>query len=343
MLILGIETSCDETAAAIVENGRIIRSSAVHSQVEQHKKYGGVVPEIASRAHVEAICALTEQCLTEADIKLCDIDAVAVTYAPGLIGALLVGVNFAKSLAYKIGKPLVPVHHIRGHIASLYLRHPRFKPPNLAFVASGGHTSIIAVRGYCAYETVAQTCDDAAGEAFDKIGRVMDVPYPGGKEIDRLASIGDPGYLPIPHAKVSGNELDFSFSGIKTYVINHINTLKQKNGEISEKTKADIAASFTKNVIGAVIARIDGALKKTGMASLSASGGVMANSHITAALKQYCAGNGIALFLPTLDLCGDNAAMIAAQGYYELAAGHTAGIGLNACAVKNIGENYMGQ
>lgn len=332
MLILAFESSCDETSAAVCEfdgGGYLIRSNIIASQIETHKLYGGVVPEIASRAHCDAISGITYEALETAGVTLADIDAVAVTATPGLIGALLVGVNFGKALAYANNKPLVPVNHIRGHVAANYYAHPDLKPPFLALVASGGHTSLIKVTDYTTYETIGRTRDDAIGEAFDKVGRVMGLPYPGGAEMDRLASFGNRDAVKFPSAAVVGDNLDFSFSGLKTAVINHLHTLTQKGEAYSRE---DIAASFTKVVVSSVTKKLGMAIDQTGLTQLVIAGGVAANSHLRAALEEFAGRRGLAFYMPPRSLCGDNAAMIAAQGYHEFLAGVRADTSLNAKA-----------
>ena len=330
MLILAYESSCDETSAAVVSmNGgeRRIVSNIVASQIPIHALYGGVVPEIASRAHCEAISRITGESLSAAGVSLGDIDAVAVTYTPGLVGALLVGVNFAKSLAYSAGKPLIPVDHIRGHVAANYFTYPDLEPPFVALVASGGHTSLIHVTGYTDYETIGRTRDDAIGEAFDKVARVLGLKYPGGAEMDRLASKGDPSAVKFPSAAIADDSLDFSFSGLKTAVINHVHTKQMKGEEISRE---DIAASFTADVSKSVVKKLDLAVSRCGAEAVCAAGGVAANSHLRAALKRFAKKKKIRLYLPEPGLCGDNGAMIGAQAYYEYLAGNTADLTLNA-------------
>ena len=336
MLILGIETSCDETSAAVVKDGREVLSNIVLSQSDIHARYGGVVPEIASRAHTEAIYPICEQALSQANVRLSDIDAVAVTYAPGLIGALLVGLNFAKALAYKSALPFVPVNHIKGHIAAAYIDYHELEPLFLAFVASGGHTSILDISNYLDYATIGATRDDAIGEAFDKVARVMGLPYPGGMEIEKLANLGNAQAVKMPFARIDGSELDFSFSGVKTHVINYTNTIKQKNGELSEIDKRDIAASFTENVIQSITSRLRVALRTTAHKKLVCAGGVLANSHIRAALKNLCDEMNVELYIPPKKYCGDNAAMIAAQGFYEYRAGNIGELNQNAFAVSKF-------
>lgn len=332
MLILAIESSCDETSAAVCEfdgDTRKIRSNIIASQIETHKLYGGVVPEIASRAHCDAVSGITYEALDAAGVTLSDIDAVAVTSNPGLIGALLVGVNFAKALAFANGKPLIPVNHIKGHVAANYFEYETLKPPFLALVASGGHTSLIKVTSYTDFETVGRTRDDAIGEAFDKVGRVMGLPYPGGAEMDRLASLGNPDAIKFPSAAVVGDNLDFSFSGLKTSVINYLHNAEQKGEGISRE---DVAASFTKTVTSSVTKKLKMACDATGMRNIVIAGGVAANSHLRAALEDFCKKRKLSLYIPPRSLCGDNAAMIAAQGYYEYLAGVRAGTDLNARA-----------
>lgn len=336
MLILGIESSCDETSAAVVEDGRRILSNVVSSQVEIHALYGGVVPEIASRAHTEALCGVVGEALKRAEVKISDIGAIAVTYGPGLIGALLTGLSFAKGLACYCEKPLVPVHHIRGHIAANYPVHPELKPPFSALVVSGGHTSLIRVEDYTVFKCIGQTRDDAAGEAFDKVARVLGLPYPGGLMMDRLASKGNPSAFHFTPAVVHDSEYDFSFSGLKTSVINHIHTLTARGYELTEKDKEDIAASFTAALIKTITTRTELLFERTDDPAFVLAGGVAANTHLRKAVSEMCEKSDKTLCLPPLSLCGDNAAMIAAQGYYELLAGHTASLSQNAFATLGI-------
>lgn len=333
MLILSIESSCDETSAAVVEMSegtRQIRSNLVASQIAVHAQYGGVVPEIASRCHIEAISGLAYGALEQAGVTMSEIDAIGVTNRPGLIGALLVGVSFAKSLALAWGKPLIPVHHIRGHVAANYLCHPELKPPFLALVVSGGHTSLIEVPDYTTYRTIGRTRDDACGEAFDKVARVMGMPYPGGAEMDRLASSGDKHALNMPSAAIAGDTLDFSFSGLKTFVINYLHNKEQKGEEYSRE---DVAASFTADVCTSIVKRVGEAQQKTGYDTIVLAGGVAANSHLREALLKYTRKHNLNFFMPDRSLCGDNAAMIGAQAYYEFLAGNLADSSLNAYAV----------
>ena len=333
--ILGIESSCDETAASVSENGRTILSNVVSTQIEEHKKYGGVVPEIASRRHCENILGVVDKAIADAGCTMDDIDAVAVTYAPGLIGALLVGVSFAKGLAMSTGKPLIPVHHIAGHIAANYIAHPELEPPYLCLVASGGHSLIVKVEDYTKFSVIGRTHDDAAGEAFDKAARVLGLPYPGGVQIDRLAATGDPNGCKLPHPKVTGGEFDFSFSGLKTAVINTAHNAEQKGIEIN---KADLAASFQKTVSEILADTTVRAAKSLGYKTIAAAGGVTANSGVRAKLEAECEKIGAKLYLPPLSLCGDNGAMIACQGYYDYLAGKRADESLNATATLSLDD-----
>ena len=335
MKILAFESSCDETAVAVVEDGRRILSDAVASQADMHALYGGVVPEIASRKHVEAIAGLTEQALRSAGCTKSNIDAVAVTYAPGLIGAVLVGLSFAKSVAYAWKVPLIPVHHVRGHIAANYLAFAELEPPFLALAISGGNTLIVDVRDYTDLKILGATRDDAAGECFDKAARVMGLPYPGGKPMDELARQSAGGVYKLPRAKVDGAELDMSFSGLKTAVVNLAHHAEQ-TGEALDR--AALARDFTEAVSAELVPRAMTALKRTGYHVMAAAGGVAANSIIRSDLERACAAAGCRLYLPPLKLCGDNGAMIGAQGYYEYLAGHIAGMELNAYATRDISE-----
>ena len=332
MYILGMESSCDETSAAVlrVEGDRMeIASNIVASQVETHRLYGGVVPEIASRAHIEAVSGVTREALETAGITVKDLDAVAVTAFPGLIGALLVGVNFAKSLAFANQIPLVAVNHIKAHVAAAYLSDASLKPPFLAVVVSGGHTSIFEVRDPIDFEEIGATRDDAAGEAFDKIGRVIGMPYPGGAALDKLAYEGDPHAIKLPSPALGKDTLDFSFSGLKTAALNYINHCNQQGEEIP---RADLAASYTEAIVSGVAAKAEQALLQTGHKTLVLAGGVAANSHLRARLEKVCKKNGAKLCVPPLSLCGDNGAMVAAAGYFEYRAGHFSATDLNAMA-----------
>ena len=336
MYILGMESSCDETSAAVVEMGegvRAIRSNIVASQIEVHRLYGGVVPEIASRAHVEAITSITQEALREAGITLADVGAIAVTAFPGLIGALLVGVNFAKSLAFANQIPLVPVNHIHGHVAAAYLSQPDLEPPFLALVVSGGHTSIYKVSSYTVFETIGATRDDAAGEAFDKVARVLGMPYPGGAEFDKISYGGDKNAVKLPSPALAGDNLDFSFSGLKTAALNYINGTRQK-GE--EPNVPDLAASYTHTIVQAIVKKASAALDLSGSDKLVLAGGVAANSHIRRELELMCRSRGASLFVPRISLCGDNAAMVATAGYFEFLVGNLSSTSLNASANDNI-------
>ncbi len=333
MLILGIESSCDETAVSVVKDGREILSSVIASQVEEHKLYGGVVPEIASRRHSECIQSITSQALAQANVTIKDIDAIAVTYAPGLIGALLVGVNFAKGLALANKIPLVPVHHLRGHIASNYITNKELKPPFLCLVVSGGHSHIIKVDDYTKLEVIGKTRDDAAGEAFDKAARAMGLSYPGGIVMDKLAENGNDNAFTLPRPKVDGCPLDFSFSGLKTAVINILHKASQKNEEIN---KEDLCASYRKAVVDCLTTNFIKAAKEGGYKNLVLAGGVSANRLLRREMQDKAKKIACNLYMPSLDLCGDNAAMIAAQGYYEFKAGKTADMSLNAVAQRDI-------
>lgn len=330
MYILAFESSCDETACAVLEmdkDKRILKSNIIASQVDIHALYGGVVPEIASRAHIEAISKITYEALDVAKVSIEDIDAICVTNGPGLIGALLVAVNFAKSLAFANNIPLVPVDHIKGHVAANYLTHTKLEPPFLALVVSGGHTSFFDVKSYTDFVEIASTRDDAAGECFDKIGRVMGLPYPGGAAMDKLAAQGDKNAIPFPSPAISKDTLDFSFSGLKTAVVNYINTKNQKGEELP---RADIAASCTHSIVDAIKSKVKMALEETGYKKIVLAGGVSANSHIRQGIEDVCKKKGAQFYAPELCLCGDNAAMIGAQGYYEYLNGTVADECLNA-------------
>ncbi len=342
MYILGMESSCDETSAAVVEmqNGdgegsvRRILSNIVASQIETHRLYGGVVPEIAGRAHIEAVSRVTKEALDEAGLTLADIDAIAVTTHPGLIGALLVGVNFAKSLAYANRIPLVSVNHIHGHVAAAYLQEPTLKPPYLAVVVSGGHTSLYLVEDYTTFVEIGATRDDAAGEAFDKIGRVIGLPYPGGAALDKLAYEGDPKAYPLPSPAVRDDTLDFSFSGLKTAALNIINSASQKGEPISH---ADLAASYTRAIVDGIVKKTDLALDRlqaqgARLNALVLAGGVAANSHLRASVSRLADRHGLPFIVPDRALCGDNAAMIAAAGSFQADLGRFVGTDLNASA-----------
>lgn len=333
MKILAIESSCDETAAAVVEDGRTVRSSVIASQVEEHRLYGGVVPEIASRRHCESIVQVVAQALSEAGTALAEVDAVAVTYAPGLIGALLVGVNYAKGLCMAANKSLFPVHHIKGHIAANYIAHAELAPPYICLVASGGHSHIVEVLDYTKFRVLGRTRDDAAGEAFDKVARVLGFPYPGGVYIDKAAQKGNPHAYKLPRPSVDGNPYDFSFSGLKTAVINLVHGAKQRGEGIGRE---DLAASFQATVCEILTGRLLRCAKEHGYSTVALAGGVAANSGLRKLLEQMCEHEKCKLYLPPLSLCGDNAAMIGCQGYYEYLAGNVANEALNAAATMTL-------
>ena len=337
MNILAIESSCDETAAAVVKDGRDVLSNIVASQVEEHRIYGGVVPEIASRRHAEAISIVTNDALKEANCTLDDIDAIAVTAAPGLIGALLVGVNFAKGLSMSTGKPLIPVHHLRGHIAANYLAHKDLKPPFLCLVVSGGHSHIVKVNDYTDFTVFGRTRDDAAGECFDKAARAMGMPYPGGIALDKLAEEGDPKAYTFPRPHVEGSPYDFSFSGLKTAVLNLLHNAEQKGEELN---KADVCASFRARVVDILCENTLAVAKEQNINTIVLAGGVSANKELRRQMEARCKQQGFNLFVPPLCYCGDNAAMIGSQAYYEYQAGHTTGPELNAAATMPITEDF---
>ncbi len=333
MNILAIESSCDETAVAIVADGRRVLTDCIASQVDLHRIYGGVVPEIASRKHMEAIYGLADQALQQAGISREQIDAVAVTYAPGLIGAVLVGVNFAKAAAMALNKPLIPVHHIRGHIAANYLAYPELEPPFLCLVVSGGHTMIIDVEDYTSMKILGTTLDDAAGECFDKVGRVLGMPYPGGAALDRAAQRGNESKYSLPRSKPGANPYDMSFSGLKTAALNLIHHAEQ----VGETLDVDsLCASFCAAVSDTLVPRVVMALKETGREKIAVAGGVAANSRIRADILAAASALNAQVYMPPLSLCGDNGAMIGAQAYYEYLAGNTADMELNAFATKSI-------
>jgi len=333
MKILAIESSCDETAAAVVEDGRHVLSNSVYTQIDIHKIYGGVVPEIASRKHTEKITAVVEQALSDAGISARDLDAVAVTYAPGLIGALLTGVSYAKAYAYSLDIPLIPVHHLRGHVAGNYLTHSNLQPPFLSLIVSGGHSHIVHVKSYTDYEIVGRTHDDAAGEAFDKVARILGIGYPGGREIEKLAREGNPHYLQLPHSVFSDNPYDFSFSGLKTNVINHVHKLEQ-NGQAPNK--ADVAASFCHTITSTLCDHFIRAALDLGISTLVLAGGVSANGILREKVSLAAKHHNFQLYLPELKYCGDNAAMIASQAFYEYRNGVVADLDLNAYATMSI-------
>lgn len=335
MKILSIESSCDETAAAVVEDGRKVLSSVIASQVSEHIIYGGVVPEIASRMHAQAISGVVSKAMSDAGVGYSDIDAIAVTYAPGLIGALLVGVNFAKGLAYSTGLPLIPVHHLRSHIAANYISHEELEPPFLCLVVSGGHSHIVAVNDYTDFSIIGRTRDDAAGECMDKAARAMGLPYPGGVNLDRISVDGDSSLYKLPHPKVEGSEYDFSFSGLKTAVVNIIHNSKQKGIEVSIP---DLGASCIETVADCLVNNTVKAAEIYGFEKIVLAGGVSANSRLRKRMADVCTQKGWQLYMPELSLCGDNAAMVGAQAFYEFRNGNIAGLELNAFATMPIDE-----
>lgn len=334
-LILAIESSCDETAASVVKNGREVLSNVISSQIALHTLYGGVVPEIASRKHIEKINQVIEEALKEANVTLDDIDAIGVTYGPGLVGALLVGVAEAKAIAFAAKKPLVGVHHIEGHISANYIENKELEPPYICLVVSGGHTHLVVVNDYGDYEVIGRTRDDAAGEAFDKVARAIDLGYPGGPKVDKLAKEGNPDAIKFPRANVEGAPFDFSFSGLKSAVLNHINMCQMKNIEIN---RADIAASFQKSVVDALLSRALLACEEYGMKKLAIAGGVASNSAIRSAFKEACEKKKIEFYHPSPIYCTDNAAMIGVAAYYEYLNGTRHGWDLNAVPNLKLGE-----
>jgi N6-L-threonylcarbamoyladenine synthase len=334
MKILGIESSCDETAASVVEDGRIVLSNVIATSLEEHKLYGGVVPEIASRRHAESISGVVEEALSNANCTIDDIDAIAVTYSPGLIGSLLVGVNFAKGLALATNTPLVPVHHLRGHIASNYISSD-IEPPFLCLVVSGGHSHIVAVKSYTDFEVIGKTRDDAAGEALDKAGRTMGLAYPGGVSIDKISVQGDENAYQFPHPKVNGSPYDYSFSGLKTAVINIIHNAQQKGEDVNIP---NLASSFQKSVVDCLLKNFESAGENFGYNKLVIAGGVSANSKLRYEADRLCKKHGWSLYLPEMKYCGDNAAMIASQGYFEYLKGVTATESLNAYATMPLDD-----
>lgn len=338
VLILGIESSCDETAASVVKNGREILSNVIYSQIDLHTLYGGVVPEIASRKHIEKVNQVIEQALKEANVDFKDLDAIAVTYGPGLVGALLVGVSTAKALSFSTGVPLVGVHHIEGHISANYIGNPELEPPFVCLVASGGHSHLVVVKDYGEYEIIGQTRDDAAGEAFDKVARAIGLGYPGGPKVDKLSNEGNPDAIPFPRAKVAENEYDFSFSGLKSAVLNYINAANMKGEEIN---RADVAASFQKAVIDVLVEHSLHAVKAFKFDKFAIAGGVASNQHLRAAFEEECKKRNIKFYHPSPILCTDNAAMIASAGYYEFKKGVRAGYDLNAVPNLKLGERQF--
>ncbi len=333
--ILAIESSCDETAAAVIKNGREVCSNVIFSQIELHKLYGGVVPEIASRKHIEKINQVIKEALEQASMTLQDVDAIAVTYGPGLVGALLVGVAEAKAIAYAANKPLVGVHHIEGHIAANYIEHLDLEPPFMCLVVSGGHTHLVKVTDYDKFEILGKTCDDAAGEAFDKVARAIGLGYPGGPKIDALAKEGNRNAIAFPRAKVEGNEYDFSFSGLKSAVLNYLNQCEMKQIEVN---RADVAASFQYAVIDVLTTHAIHAVKEQGMNKLAIAGGVASNSSLRENLQKACDEEEIQFYHPSPIFCTDNAAMIGVAGYYAYRNGVRHGLDLNAVPNLKIGQ-----
>jgi len=335
VLVLGVETSCDETASAVVRNGREVLSNVISSQIEIHKKFGGVVPEIASRKHVELIIPVIDQALDEAGVKLEDVDVIGVTYGPGLVGALLVGLSAAKALAFTADKPLVGVHHIEGHIAANYLEHKELEPPFVCLVASGGHSHIVYVNDYNKFEIMGQTRDDAAGEAFDKVARAIGLGYPGGPLIDKAARSGNKNAIAFPRVHFENGSLDFSFSGLKTAVLNYLNTAEQKGEDI---VLEDVAASFQQAVVDVLVRNTIEAGKRKKVKNIALAGGVAANSALRSELKSAAEENGFNMYYPRPILCTDNAAMIACAAYYEYLKGNMSGLDLNAIPGLRLGE-----
>ena len=333
--ILAIESSCDETAAAVVVNGRDLRSNVISSQIDLHTLYGGVVPEIASRKHIEKINQVITQALSEASITLDDIDAIGVTYGPGLVGALLVGVAEAKAISYAKGIPLVGVHHIEGHISANYIENPELEPPFLCLVVSGGHTHLVKVVDYGKYEILGRTRDDAAGEAFDKVARAIGLGYPGGPKIERASKDGNPEAIAFPRAKIADGVYDFSFSGLKSAVLNYLNGCRMKDIEINP---SDVAASFQKSVTDVLVEHAEHAIDEFQMDKFAIAGGVASNGVIREAMEKMCARKGVAFYHPTPILCTDNAAMIGAAAYYDFMAGKRAGLDLNAVPNLRLGD-----
>lgn len=342
--ILAIETSCDETAAAVMQNGREILSNVIYSQIDLHTIYGGVVPEIASRKHIEKICQVTEKAVNDAGVTFDDIDVISVTYGPGLVGALLVGVSYAKSLAFALDKPLVGVHHIEGHISANFIENKELKPPFVCLVVSGGHSHLVVVKDYGEYEILGRTRDDAAGEAFDKVARAIGLGYPGGPKIDKKAKEGNPHAMEFPRARVEGSDYDFSFSGLKSAVLNYINSMKMKEAspEKAEKwllsKQADIAASFQQAVVDVLVSHSMDAIKKYGLKKFAIAGGVASNTALRAAFIEACNAENIEFYSPSPILCTDNAAMIGCAAYYEYIKGVRSGYDLNAVPALKLGE-----
>ena len=335
VVILAIESSCDETAAAVVKNGRTVLSSVISSQIATHTVYGGVVPEIASREHIKAINYVIRRALAEADMRLSDLTAIGVTYGPGLVGALLVGVAEAKALAYGAGKPLVGVHHIEGHVSANFIEHPDLEPPFVCLIVSGGHTHLVIVKDYGEFEIIGRTRDDAVGEAFDKVARAVGLGYPGGPKVDRAAKEGNPHAVEFPRGKIDGSPYDFTFSGLKSAVLNYINHAKMTGEEIAVP---DLAASFQNSVVDSLVSRTVAAAKEYGYRKVAIAGGVASNSALRAAMEEACRRRNLRCYYPSPILCTDNAAMIGAAAYYEYRKGNLAGWDLNAVPNLKLGE-----
>ena len=335
IVLLAIESSCDETAAAVVKNGRDVLSNVIYSQIALHTEYGGVVPEIASRKHIEKINQVIEQALSEAGKTLQDMDGIAVTYGPGLVGALLVGVSEAKAISFATGLPLIGIHHIEGHISANYIENKDLEPPFVCLVASGGHSHLVVVKDYGEYEIIGRTRDDAAGEAFDKVARAIGLGYPGGPKIDKLSKEGNPDAIAFPRAKVAENEYDFSFSGLKSAVLNYLNACQMKGEEVN---RADVAASFQKAVIDVLVEHSMHAVKQYGFHKFAIAGGVASNSSLRKAFEERCEKEGVQFYHPSPIFCTDNAAMIGAAGYYEFIKGLRSGYDLNAVPGLKLGE-----
>ncbi len=333
--ILAIESSCDETAAAVIRNGHEVLSNVIYSQIDLHTLYGGVVPEIASRKHIEKINPVVSQALSDAGMELKDVDAVAVTYGPGLVGPLLVGVSAAKAIAYAAEKPLIGVHHIEGHVSANFLEHKDLQPPFMCLIVSGGHTHLVIVKDFGQYEIIGRTQDDAAGEAYDKVARAIGLGYPGGPKIDRVAKEGNPNAIQFPRAKVDDNPYDFSFSGLKSAVLNYLNQAEMKGEEV---VQADVAASFQAAVVDVLVDKTLHAAKEYGYKTIALAGGVASNSAIRAGMKEACDKNGIELIYPSPIFCTDNAAMIGAAAYHEFLKGNFADLSLNAIPNLKLGE-----
>ncbi len=335
VLILAVESSCDETAAAVVKNGREVLSNIISSQIELHTVYGGVVPEIASRKHIEKVIPVIDEALQKANVSLREIDAIAVTYGPGLVGALLVGVSTAKAISFASGIPLVGVHHIEGHISANYIENKELEPPFVCLVVSGGHSHLVVVKDYGEYQVLGRTRDDAAGEAFDKVARAIGLGYPGGPKIDKVSKEGNPDAIVFPRAKIADSVYDFSFSGLKSAVLNYLNSCEMKGIAICQ---ADVAASFQKAVVDVLVEHSMQAVQECGIKKFAIAGGVASNSALRAALVSQCAKRDITFFYPSPILCTDNAAMIGAAGYYEFIKGVRSGFDLNAVPNLRLGE-----